>query len=151
MRLRVPSFGSRPRILTRVCLPILALAWVPTGPGVTLADGTLLNRSEVVRDPLVMKSCMPRLVTGTPTAAVPRQDRLGLGPVLFSYPCGNVITGVLRRSPGASLIGKLLAERARNEPADDSFPGLRIEGVCQSFAGDAGKHIFALQPAGFGV
>src|ERR1700680_2695778 len=71
MRLRVPSFGSRPRILTRVCLPILALAWVPTAPGVTLAAGTFLNRSEVVSDPVCAKSWVLRLFPGTPTAAVP--------------------------------------------------------------------------------
>ncbi len=50
---------------------MLALAWVPTGPGVTLAAGMLLNKSAVVSDPVCAKSCVLRLVTGTPTAAVP--------------------------------------------------------------------------------
>ncbi len=53
---------------------MLLLATVPTGPGVTLADGMLLNRSEVVRAPLVTKSCVLRLVTGTPTATAPRMS-----------------------------------------------------------------------------
>ena len=84
----------------------------------------------------------------------PRQrnkiDR-GLGPASFPEPCGNVITGRSEKSPGTSLIGELLAERACDETVDDSFPGLRIEGVRQPFAGDTGKQIFALQPAGLGI
>ena len=42
-----------------------------TAPGVTLAAGTVLNRSAVVNDPVCAKSWVLRLVTGTPTAAVP--------------------------------------------------------------------------------
>src|SRR5262245_30168970 len=69
-RVAVPV--SRPRMLTLTARSITAPAFVATPAGITLAAGKVLNRSAVFRAPVMAKSCGLRLVTGTPTAAVPR-------------------------------------------------------------------------------
>src|SRR5689334_14218024 len=55
----------------RASRPILAPDVVPTD-GMKFASGMVRKRSLVLIAPLWVKSCGLRLVTGTPTAAVPR-------------------------------------------------------------------------------
>ena len=59
-------------MLTFVPRSMVAPELVPTPEGMTLAAGKALNRSAVLSAPTLAKSVGLKLVTGTPTAAVPR-------------------------------------------------------------------------------
>src|SRR6185503_14859019 len=71
---RTASPVSSPRRLTRVARATKLPALVPGAPGETLAAGNVLKSSAVVSEPVTAKSIGLRLVTGTPTAAVPRMS-----------------------------------------------------------------------------
>src|SRR5262245_41016033 len=71
-RLRVPVLLSKPRRFTLTVRSWLPAAEEAFGSDPTTAWGIVRNRSPTVKAPTMAKSCGAKLITGTPTAAVPR-------------------------------------------------------------------------------
>ena len=122
---RVAEPVSRPRRLTLTPLSTLAPDCVATGPGETLAAGKDLNRSAVVRAPVIAKSDGLRLVTGTPTAAVPRISEpvistvSGISSAWATSPCARASPALAMAKQDAvpSNAANLAAEK-RSDPVE---------------------------------